>query len=81
MGSERISQLRRKDIYCPIHGHSKMAVLPSLSCPSCEVERGHSDLLRRSRRKERDWKRKQHEHFGSLEANGMDSATASGRSV
>jgi hypothetical protein len=81
MGSEGISQLRRASVHCPIHGNFKVPMLPPISCPGCESERGHSDLLRRSVREKRRWKHKQHDNGGSVEENGMDSSTASGGSV
>ena len=58
--SKDIAQLRGfAKIYCPVHGHSKVPMLPPVSCAGCEMERGRGDLLRRSKRKERRWKLKQ----------------------
>ena len=75
-GSKELSQLRGTTpvakIYCPIHGKSEVPMLPPVSCPGCEVQRGHSDLLRRSRREERRRKYKGHELRGGLEIGGMD---------
>ena len=71
-----VSQLRGTTpfakVHCPIHGNSTIPMLPPISCPGCESERGNSDLLRRSRRKERHWKHKQHDNRGSVEEDGMD---------
>lgn len=71
---KKTSQLRGfNSVYCPEHGHSKVPVLSPLVCPGCEMERGHSDLLRRRRRKERHWKYKQYEYGRGMEEDGTPS--------
>ena len=54
-------------VYCPIHGHSEVSMLSPISCPGCEVERGHGDMLRRSNRKERRRELAEHEYQRRLE--------------
>lgn len=69
-GIKETPQLRgNAKIYCPEHGRFTIPMLPPLSCPGCEMERGHGDMLRRPIREERRWKRKQREHLGTLEEN------------
>ena len=34
-------------LWCPDHGKQKVAVLPPLACPSCELERKYPPMLRR----------------------------------
>lgn len=72
MGSKGLPQLRRASIHCPIHGNSKISMLSPISCPGCDIERGHSDMLRRSRKKERRWKYQRHDIGRGLEEDGMD---------
>ena len=71
-----VSQLRGTipvaKIYCPLHGTYSIPMLPPISCPGCEDKRGHSDMLRRSRREERRRKYQGHELAGGLEEDGMD---------
>lgn len=47
--SKKSAQLRREHrtetVECPIHGDS-VALLPSLACPSCSMERELPDMLR-----------------------------------
>lgn len=74
MASERdkeFPQLRRVvRIYCPEHGAFKVSMLPPFSCPRCESKWRHSDMLRRSRRKECRWKYQQYDDEKSMAENG-----------
>lgn len=79
--SKDLSQLRRKiptfqvsdkDFYGSREEREALALLPSFFSSSDKSKRRHSDMLRRSRRKERHWKYKQHDIGGGVEADGMD---------
>jgi len=78
---KKVAQLRWASVYCPQHGRSKVSMLSPISCPGCESERGRGDMLRRSRRKERRWKCKQHNDCGCLEEDGMGTSATPGGSV
>jgi hypothetical protein len=79
--SKEISQLRGASVYCPQHGKFKIPVLSPISCPGCDGERGHCDMLRRSAKAKLRRQHKRHDDFRGVEEDGMDTATASGWSV
>jgi len=69
---KEVAQLRGASVYCPQHGRFKISMLPPFSCPGCESDRRHSDLLRRSVREKRRWKHKQHDDSRSMESDGVE---------
>ena len=72
---QEVSQLRRfAKIYCPLHGHFEVPMLPPVSCPRCEVEWRHGDLLRRPKGEERRRQRKERERLKYLEEDGGSEA-------
>lgn len=70
--SKKSPQLWRASIWCPIHGKSKIPMLPPLACPGCDSDRRNCDLLRRSKSDNKRRERGDDDYCRSLEEDASD---------